>query len=307
MKTINIITKYSLMVLLSCLLYACGGGNTKEGSSSSGGAKQGTVVQEKQLNVSIFLDLSARLLPSQVNPAPKTRDLEAIKSIVDIFRSDMVARGAYRAKGRIKVFFSPIPDDPEINELASSLSVNLSDLDTKQRKEVYDNLSSRFEQGLSRIYDRSLEQQKWVGADIWHFFKKDVKDHCVLENYRNIVVLLTDGYVYHERSKMKEGNRYSYLLGPLFESLGLRKNTKWQELIERNDIGLISVQTGLEELEVLVLELCPENNHPQDEDILEHLLAKWFKEMGVGNYKIHSTDLPNNTKESIKRFFGQKV
>lgn len=218
----------------------------------------------------------------------------------------MASRGAYKAKGRIKVFFNPIPEDAEINRLAASLSVDLSKADTKAKKEIYDNLSTQFDTAIERIYDQSLESRRWVGADVWRFFKKDVQEHCMLDGYRNIVVLLTDGYLYHERSKLKEGNRYSYLVGPLLESLGLRRTNQWREKIEQNDIGLISTQSGLEDLEVLVLELCPEANHPQDEDILEYLLEKWFKEMGVGRYKVYSTDLPTNTEESIKRFFSSK-
>lgn len=300
--------KYLLAIAFMSLCLACSGSNKGESNNqevdgartaSSSGALQG----DKQLNVSIFLDLSARLMPSQENPEPRTRDIEAIKSIVEIFKNDMASRGAYKAKGRIKVFFNPIPEDDEINKLATDLSVNLGGLDTKGKKAVYDKISAQFEDAIGRIYDRSLESKRWIGADIWRFFKKDVKEHCMLDGYRNIVVLLTDGYIYHERSKLKDGNRYSYLLGPLFQEQGLRRTSQWREVIENNDFGLITPQSGLEDLEVLILELCPENNHPQDEDILEYLLEKWLREMGVGSYKIHSTDLPINTKESIKRFF----
>lgn len=288
---------------IACVGGNKGGDNNQEKKGMSVSSTTDVIERHKQLNVSIFLDLSARLMPSSENPDPRTRDIEAIKSVVEIFKEDMVSRGAYKAKGRIKVFFNPIPEDAEINKLATDLSVDLGVLDTKGKKAVYEKISTQFEEAIGRIYDRSLESKRWIGADIWRFFKKDVREYCMLDGYRNIVVLLTDGYIYHERSKLKDGNRYSYLLGPLFQEQGLRRTSQWKDIIENKDFGLIANQSGLEDLEVLILELCPENNHPQDEDILEYLLEKWLKEMGVGTYKIQSTDLPINTQESIRRFF----
>lgn len=303
--------RYGAMSVLALLLSACSGSkNNGEGNNDSGstGTTGGTATpQDKNLNISIFLDLSERLQPSKENPDPKARDIAAIKSVLQIFKADMRAKNAHRANGRIKVFFNPIPNDPEINTLATDLTVDLGSMKPKEKKEVYNDIEAKFEHALARIYDKTMEEKKWVGADIWRFFKKDVKDDCILNGYRNVLIILTDGYIYHERSKQQIGNRYSYLLGPQIQGLGLRKNARWKELVERDDIGLIATQQGLGGLEVLILEICPEDNHPEDEDILEHLLGKWLSEMGIEQYKIKSTDLPVNTKEYIKRFFKQNA
>lgn len=305
------IIHYGVISVLILLLSACGGNKgNKEGQGSSnakGGAENLVVGQDRNLNVSIFLDLSQRLQPSTENPDPKTRDIAAIKSVLQIFKADMRAKNAHRAKGRIKVFFNPIPNDPEINTLATDLTVDLGNMKPKEKKEVYNDIENKFEHALNRIYDKTLEDRRWVGADIWRFFKKDVKDDCILEGYRNVLIILTDGYIYHERSKQQAKNRYSYLLGPQIQSLGLRKNAGWKDLIDKGDIGLITTQQGLSNLEVLILEICPEDNHSEDEDILEYLLGKWLNEMGVEKYKIKSTDLPVNTKEYIERFFKQNI
>lgn len=302
-----LLNRIILFLLIFVTLASCSGGekgNSNNGHTGSSGQDKTT---DLQLNISIFLDLSARIMPTKENPNPKDRDLEAIQAVVDFFRKNMKSHGAYKANGKLRVLFNPTPEDPEINTLASVLQVDLGTMDNRQKKETFDNIQDRFSTALGRIYDQSLQDQKWVGADIWRFFKKDVSDHCILRDYRNILVIITDGYIYHERSKQKADNRYSYLVGPLFQSLGLRKNVQWQSIVETKDFGLISTRSDLESLEVLVLEICPEVNHPEDEDILEYLLGKWLKEMGIVRFKIHSTDLPVNTKANINRFLAQPI
>lgn len=297
-----LLRKGIILHLILVALISCTEGNKESNGSrqEASTAAQGTT--DSQLNISVFLDLSARIKPTTENPDPKNRDIEAIQAVIEFFRKNMKNQGAYKANGKLRVLFNPAPEDPDINTLASVLQVDLSTMDNRQKKETFDNIQERFTTALNRIYDQSLQAQKWVGADIWRFFKKDVRDHCILTNHRNILIILTDGYIYHARSKQRVGNRYSYLVGPVFQATGLRKNTNWQSLIDGKDFGLISSRNDLENLEVLLLEICPEKNHPEDEDILEYLLAKWLKEMGIIKFKIHSTDLPINTLSNINRF-----
>lgn len=292
------------ILLVGLLILGCFSCTQEAGNTASKSGAATTKTGDKQLNVSIFLDLSSRILPSKENPAPTSRDIEAIKTIVDLFKQDMHTRGAHKAKGKLKVFFSPTPESQEINQLATDLRVNLAEMNPQEKKVVYDDIDSRFSNALARIYNQSLEDKKWIGADIWRFFKKDVLESCILDDYRNILVILTDGYIYHERSKQKEGKRFSYILGPQLQKLGLRKNSNWKELIDKEDIGLLTVTKGLNNLEVLILGICPEENHPEDEDIVEYILSRWMAEMEVAKFKIKSTDLPINTQEDIKRFFA---
>lgn len=295
--------KQLFFYLLCILLLSC---NSEKNTGENHNKNKPSSIHQKanssQLNISIFLDLSARIIPSKENSNPKERDIEAVQAIIEFFKEDMKKHGAYKANGKLKVLFSPAPEDPEINSIASALQIDLSTMDNSQKKNTFDTIHLQFGTALERIYDQSLQAQKWVGADIWRFFKKDVKDFCILPNHRNILIILTDGYIYHERSKQKIDERYSYLVGPLFQTVGLRKNTQWQSVVEAKNFGLIAPRTDLEELEVLILEICPETNHPEDEDIIEYLLAKWLKEMGIIKFKIHSTALPVNTKSNIKRF-----
>ena len=91
-------------------------------------------------NISILLDLSDRVVEPPLVPSQKERDLEIVSSVIDVFRGIMKKKGAFLAKDKMRVIFSPPPLDPNVNNIASRLSVDLSDLDPATKKDVYDNV-----------------------------------------------------------------------------------------------------------------------------------------------------------------------
>lgn len=269
---------------------------------------------DRQLNINILWDLSDRINP-QLNPASPQhyeRDIEIIKNIASFFKKDMEKRGAYKAKGRVKVFFTPTPDNERINTIAANLSCDLSSYSgegaNRKKKELYDSIESRFEKNANEIYQITLANNKgkkeWDGSDIWRFFKNDVKEYCVDTSgiYRNILVILTDGYLFHKDSKDKQANRTAYILPELFKPF--RNNPNWQNVFAKGDYGLISTRNDLQNLEVLVLEITPSKGNKNDEDIIKAYLAKWFEEMGItpSNYVCQNTDLPAYIRKKVEGF-----
>ena len=93
----------------------------------------------------------------------------------DIFKNSMTTKGAFQSKDKMQILFNPAPTDPNVNNIAKRLSVDLSKLDNKRKKEVYDNIEKDFEEGLKEIYDLTLQTKKWVGSDIWRFFKAVIR------------------------------------------------------------------------------------------------------------------------------------
>lgn len=283
------------------LLFSCGS-NQQNNNHMDNNVK----LKEKQLNISILLDLSDRISP-EINPTiPEhfERDMEIVKIITEYFKQNMENFNAYNAKGKIRIFFSPAPSSPRINEIAGKLNIDCSKLDNKGRKEVYDTISELFLKNLSDIYSQTIQTSDWSGSDIWCFFKDDVKDYCVENdtNYRNILIIFTDGYIYHNNSQYQEQNRYSYLLESNIKRF---RTTNYEQLIKENNFGLIVRRNDLTNLEVLVLEVNAENNNNKiDEDILKFVIGNWFKEMNVSKYQIFSSDLPSNTKARIDNFFN---
>lgn len=292
--------KRLLLLVALPLFYCCGGG----GSS----AEKEPVV--RQLNITVLIDLSDRisLKKNPANPQYFERDIEIVKEIVEVFKDSMAENGLFMAKGKIRVMFTPYPESSEINELAKSLSIDLSKMkDTKEKRDALLTLGDQFSQSLKSIYDLSTNAEEYKGSDIWRFFKDDIADYCVEKSpeYSNILFLLTDGYLYHEESMLTEGNRTSYINS---KTLKMFKNVSdWKKTIDEKNYGLIASRTDLNNLDVVVLEISGIDGNKTDEDIIKYYLEKWFKEMNVAHFETHSTDLPAHTRTRIQNYFKSRA
>jgi len=299
--------KYLILLLLPLLFY-CGSRDSNAITTSTTGASAGNqaTANGKQLNLTILLDLSDRI-DDQKNPAEPThtqRDSTLISYFTNYFIEQMKARGTYMAKGKMRVMFYPAPKDPAINEIAAKLNVDLSKMDVKGKKAVYETLQPTVASNISRVYNTVISQASWPGSDLCRFFKRDV-DYLAIEkdsNYKNLLVIFTDGYVYHPDSKEQKGNRYSYLLPELLDQYKLRNANNWSDKIDKLDFGLINNRTDLDQLEVLVLEVNASEKHKNDEDIIRKVLGKWLSEMKVKKWEIFNSDLPSNTEHKIDIF-----
>jgi hypothetical protein len=289
------------------LVFSCSSGNNN--SSENINEADTKINSPAQLNISLLLDLSDRIDAKKYpeNPEHFERDIANVKYITELFINDMENQGAFMAKGKLKVVFSPKPNDVNVNIYAEKLKIDLSSMDIKNKKVVHDTLTSIFVSNLTKIYESSISAGKWIGSDIWRFFKNDVKDYCIESdsNYRNILVILTDGYIYHVDSKDQNNNRYAYLLPENISKFKLRNNPNWEQELEKQDFGLIAKRNDLDNLEILVLEISPSPNHKNDEDIIKSVLTKWFNEMKVKRYAIFNSDLPEYTKQRISDFINK--
>ena len=240
------------------------------------------------LNISVYLDLSDRLTRN-LNPTQMERDTAIINHLIDIFISDCINNGKIlNSKNHFQVLFYPAPNSSQIAQLAKSLNVDLSKTELKRKKVELMEMKTRFQTNLSQIYDDAMEEGKWVGSDIWGFFSnKEVDKLCVRDGYRNLLVILTDGYLFHADNKVKEGNTYSYVL---------------PQTLEIADASLIVKRRGLSNIEVLMLEVNPYN--PKQRDKLTSILENWFRDMEVGKFVVSETALPVNTEVYIDSFLN---
>ncbi|MGO2103750.1 MAG: hypothetical protein ACTH3E_11980 [Psychroflexus halocasei] len=302
--------KIIYLFAITLLLGSCGDEKHNDSKTENKNIKESSIKKkDKQLNITILLDLSDRIEPTKYPNKPEhfERDIEIVNYFTEVFKKDMEKKGAFMANGKMKVIFSPRPKDEEINQIASELSVDLSKTkNTKEKKRVFDNVSSNFRKNLERIYSKTIETKIYPGSDIWRFFKNDVSDYAISENkeYRNILVILTDGYLYHKDSKDKNGNRSMSLLPKNVKANGLRSN-KWKEKFEEGNYGYISTRDDLENLDVLVLEISPSSQDKDDEDVIKAYLKKWFNEMNVNKFELYNSDLPEYTKTRIDKFINE--
>ncbi|PZR26445.1 MAG: hypothetical protein DI535_14335 [Citrobacter freundii] len=303
--------KISIFICIAVLLVSCGSPDTpntdnKENTKMPPG-QSANAKTSKQLNLTILLDLSDRIdssiTPSQ--PQHYQRDTILINHLTNYFIREMELKGGHMAKGKMRVVFQPTPSDSNINDAAAKLKVDLSPMKPPSKKVVHDGLGQTVNENIGRIYSIPLSQSEWPGSDIWRFFKNDVKDVAVDPDttYRNVLVIFTDGYIYHEDSKDKAVNRFAYITPELLDKYRLRQGSADQKM-QQLDFGLITKRSDLQDLEVLVLEVTPSAGHKNDEDIIRSVLNKWFTEMKVKRWAIFNSDLPTTTKPKIDGFLN---
>ena len=306
----------NIIILICAALVLANCGSADTGSAESKGKEKVPLIQPttvktaKQLNLTILLDLSDRIdsITNPSQPQHYQRDTILINYLTSYFIREMESKGGHMARGKMRVVFQPTPSDPNINDAAEKLKIDLSAMKPAAKKAVHDGFGNIVNENIGRIYSIPLRQSEWPGSDIWRFFKNDVT-HVAIDkdsSYRNVLVIFTDGYIYHDNSKDKSGNRYAYILPELLDKNKLRsRNTDVKKRIEQLDFGLITKRSDLQDLEVLVLEMTPSAGHSGDEDIIRIVLSKWFTEMKVKRWEIFNSDLPTNTMPKIDDFLRQ--
>lgn len=269
--------------LLTLCLISCGGGKESEPIGSV--SKPLTENAVKPLNLSVFIDLSDRVVRNQV-PSQMERDTAIINLLVDRFIVGCVNQKIVPAQDRMRVIFYPTPSNGAIVNWAANLEVDMSTLQPAQKREELLSMKKRFNESLGNIYDHVLSTQDWVGCDIWDFFSsKKVDVQCIKQGYRNVLVILTDGYLFYALNKVTEGNAYSYVL---------------PQTLKVANSSLIVKRNGLEELEVLMLEVNPYS--PAQKDRLMTVLETWFTQMGVSKLSVVETDIISNVRPYVEAF-----
>ncbi|MBP5307126.1 MAG: hypothetical protein J6Y79_03655 [Paludibacteraceae bacterium] len=253
-------------------------------------SKPQPTAKEPALNITIFLDLSNRLV-RPLEPSQKDRDIALVDHIVSEFVQKTSDAGILSSENSMRILFYPTPKDSLINKRAQELNVDLKKTNMAEKKTLLKNMRTTFKENLSTIYDQTIQQQKWVGCDIHGFFSNGSVDvQCIRKGERNILFILTDGYIDHVDNRYCKGNKYSYIW-PKY----LRDKTYNGLIVDRSK--------PLDELEVCVLELNPFDMKTYSR--LRSVLETWFTGMGIpaGKITIGQTDLPTNTQPIIDKLF----
>jgi len=253
-------------------------------------------------NISILLDLSDRIsLAKNPNPTMEyyQRDLGYIKSVSEAFTQHLRSKRIRQIDDRMQLFFNPEPQDPEINSISKNLRITIDK--NNASKEILNSINTNYASKTAKIYDSAIKDNNYVGSDIWSFFDSKVQDQCIESGYRNILIILTDGYMFYESSVTKDKNRTSYITSKLIKNNGLN-SSDWSKKIQDQDFGFIKAGDNLSNLEVLVLGINPVKNNPYEEKVIKAYWTKWFTEMKIKHFEIKNADLPSNMDKIIKDF-----
>ena len=102
------------------------------------------------------------------------------------------------------------------------------------------------------------------------------------------MIILTDGYVYAENNLQKKDNAYSYISS---------------QTLDIPDSKLITKRKGLDNLEVLLMEINPKDKVKHETRMTE-VLEGWFKSMGVKKVSVVTTDISANTLPLMESFLN---
>ncbi len=263
--------------------------------------------KEKNLNISILLDLSDRIDPNKYpNPAMSyaDRDLGYIHSVANAFQNHVLNKKTIMLYDQIEEFFDPAPSDPKINDYAEELKFKINQ--SNASKELINSIPKRYDSLSDKMYKSTIQKGEYIGSDTWRFFKDKVKNYCIDECSRNILVILTDGYIYHINTKLEEGTKTSYISPQLLRNKGLNKSN-WSELIEKNGYGFMPATDNLSNLEVLVIGIVNHDaeNNPYGKEVIKKYWSDWLTNMGVTKFELLDDDLPSNLDKVIEKFITQ--
>lgn len=315
---------YSILLIIFLLFGECTNNspNGKNQTKANKGSDENPTHQVENLNVSIFLDLSDRISPTR-NPNDAMqywkRDIGDIQSITNAFEYHLKNKKIIVMNDHIQLYFLPLPKDiPNINDIVSKLNMNF----TKDNvtKDYVNSVSSEYQKYATIIYNKTLEEREpdakrgidtYPGSDLFGFFKSNVKDFCIKKNYRNVLFILTDGYVYFKgRSPSKDAdNESNFLLSKSLKQWGFTVNN-YEGKLEKEGYGFQVPTKGLSNLEVYVIGLEPSQSW--ELDVLHWYWKDWLKNMGVKNFQEDNSErylkqaaLPANLNESIQNFLNK--
>lgn len=256
----------------------------------------------KNLNISFLLDLSDRINPEKYpNQSMEyyKRDVAYIESVSNAFIEHLETKKVRQMDDKIQLYFDPEPQNQNINSLSSSLRfhINRNNVSLEKLQKIKESYSKK----PLDIYELAIRDDDYIGSNTWRFFKTKVKDYCIEENRRNILVILTDGYIFHQDSKIQEDNKTSYLIPQLVRKLGLN-NDNWRSKIEKQGHGFIVEVNDLSNLEILVLGINADKKNPYEEDVIIKYWEDWFDNMKVKKYEIKTSALPSNMNKIINEF-----
>lgn len=293
--------KLIIILFLSFITFSCKNEDRQEDKNT---AKTKDV--SENLNISLLLDLSDRISPTKYpNPTMEyyLRDVGYINSVSEAFTDHVRNKKVIMAHDKIQLFFDPTPLNPEINKISKDLKIEFNKGNVS--KEIIRKGKITYATKPLEIYRLAIKDGNYIGSDIWRFFKTNINDYCVEKDYRNILVILTDGYIYYKDTQMRDGNLTTYLTPELIKGNKLN-SSQWGQKIINQKLGFVKANNNLSNLEILVLGINPSPKNPYEEDVIKTYWTNWFQTMSVKRFEIRNADLPSNMDKIIKDFISKK-
>lgn len=261
---------------------------------------------KQNLNVIVIPDLSRRL--TQILGQAED-DQELILHIWQCFETAAQKHFSLNQNNtQDKLTISVTPEREDIYKaLANSLLVDASKAGQKASSIYVRNKENEFIQSVQRLYE--IASNKPVGADYWKFIPSlpnNQLQNTAFERYRNVLIVLTDGYL--------EAETGPYYTGTATKLWDIRSSVRTSgrsvaEVLQRNNLAIPKgPANAMTNWEVLVLEVKERSSGSGDYAVLKQLWGDWFRGMGATVdektfFQMHQNAMAN-TKDRISAFLN---
>lgn len=295
--------------------------------------------QVKHLSITVVPDLSNRINPGIYRHA--VTDQQVLEALVDHFRKvPAYYRRTMNQKDRLQVRMINAKLEPFWGPLKEQMQLDLGAFGTKQGERIKyingtaaKNLASdqqAFKEAYGQLY--ANVGKNYVGADLWGFFDQNLDASFfglsnplntpeVKDISRNVLILLTDGYLETKASAMTvascEGDLCRY-----FSSRQLDKLRKYmkdnglsdvKQAVAQSGIGILPVDNqALKGAEVLVLQVYDRSKdrrtgtltkHPSDFKLLQAVWEDFLLKSGAAKVAVYETPQSvNQVQHQLEEF-----
>ena len=251
---------FPIMMLFLIGMMSCKGGT---GIGSNGA--DSVSVKAKPINVVVYLDMSNRLLR-------QTDDCEIIWTIA---KTIFPTKSPNKNKNKLQCVVYP---NPNLSNDLSDLKIDLRSMVGMQKVGYVWKLDSGtvFLPKLREVYSQALQNKNWFGSDEWGFFDNEVNNYLE-PDYRNVFIVITDGYIYDVNNKGSEEKERQHKYRRMYKCLD----------DPEGQIEPVSAKFNAP-FEVISLQLEKSNY-----DRYKNLVSKregWFDSMGAKTYSISKDD-----------------
>jgi hypothetical protein len=272
------------------------------------------------INLIIVPDLSLRITDTINNPDQIKNDTSLLNAIWSNFVTQTKLK--MDSKDRLIVDVTDAGQaGGSFRTVANDLIFDLSENKGKSNRLYFDKIGSRFNQNVSKLY--TLASKQPIGADYHYYFEqrlpKNIKKSTLKDNYRNILIIITDGYLESQDAQRTGIWAYTGTFSERkFVSNQLRNGKSYNEAL-----GILKpipdCTTHFPDLEILVIEVNPRTKPSEQEKvdvgtvndftILKSQWTNWFKLLGVKNanseFFIRRNDATQITQKQIGDFLKQ--
>jgi hypothetical protein len=271
------------------------------------------------INLIIVPDLSKRIVDVTNNPDQVQNDTILLNAIWKNFVTQ--ARLKMDSKDRLVL---DVTDGAQaggsFRNIANQLIFDLSEHHNKSNRLYFDSVGNRFSQNVSKLY--SLATTNPIGADYYYYFEqrlsKHIKKSTLKDNYRNILIIITDGYLESETNDRTGIWAYTGTFDErTLVSNQLQSGKSLSQALSSGAIKPIpDCPTHFPDLEVMVVEVNPRTSISEQEskdpgtvndiEIMKSQWTDWFKLLGIKNagteFFISRNDATDITIKQIEGF-----